>query len=279
MVLRKHYGLISSGQLTPTTGTFGFAMNHGTTTTTDCCPECGSDVDWGLSSWCPSCGFYPAINFRNEQGSPDQDEAIDDHWWEVVPTWLWVLLAGICLIVAVSGCYLVLSVASEIRSGWSLGATSDDTATGDHHPTNAPSAPGTVADSVPESIRRDSLPPTQPHRTEGSPEAHREVECLILGYTTNTTGEIRSLLLAAAPDFRFLRFVCKLPVDQVAPDVLEELLQKSRQIPATKPMVRCPYGGRWVQPELFCIATYEGWSAEGRLNNAEVVRLIDTQTE
>src|SRR5690606_11782096 len=91
-----------------------------------------------------------------------------------------------------------------------------------------------------------------------------EVECLILGYTTNASGEIRSLLLAAAPDYRFLRFVGKLPVDRVAPQVLEELLQRFAQIPAPKPMVRCPYGGRWVQPELFCIATYEGWTADGR---------------
>lgn len=396
-------------------------MSDGTTITTDCCPECGSDVNWDTSSWCPSCGYYPAINFRCEQShEPAREEVVSDHWWEVVPSWLAALLAGVCLIVVVSGCVRVLFADSEIRTWWTIGQMAGGIATlctvhfmaylysasrsdkfgpmdmilqplatwqpvlrnlpesnnlvcwaafgitailtgylvvdgidyselikqqaaaqqqskedpaqrcrrticialrtastiarvqqaacggtplpdtldaalaemaGDSSHSQA-NGVGSIAESVPETIRRDSLPPTRPQTgvsrtspgdanvsliTPGDSQELPEVECLILGYTTNASGEIRSLLLAAAPDFKFLRFVAKVPVDRVDPHILDALLQKFEEIPARKPMVRCPYGGRWIQPELFCISIYEGWTAEGRLHNAKVVRLMNTE--
>jgi hypothetical protein len=408
-------------------------MSDGTTITTDCCPECGADVNWQTSSWCPSCGFYPAINFRCEQQDPAQKEVIYEHWWEVVPAWLTSLLAGVGLIIVVSGCVRVMFADSEVRTWWTVGQMVGGAVTlctvhfmaylysasrsdkigpldvfvqplGIWQPVlrNLPESSnlvswaafgitavvsgylvvdgvnyseilkqqaaarqqeqkqqedhqqrcrntisvalrtastiarvqqaacggmpvpdtleealagligdasalgedsggafgelGSFTELVPESIRRDSLPATKPTRsasgnrsqgdgnstrtiTGASRESLPEVECLILGYTTNAGGEIRSLLLAAAPDFKFLRFVAKVPVDQVDPHLLEELLQKFDEIPASKPMVRCPYGGRWVQPELFCIANYEGWTAEGRLSSPYVVRLMNTQAE
>jgi hypothetical protein len=406
-------------------------MSDGTTITTDCCPECGTDVNWQSSSWCPSCGFYPAINFRCEQQTQFQEEVGYEHWWEVVPSWLWSLLAGVGLIVVVSGCVRVLFADSEVRTWWTIGQmaggvvtlctvhfmaylystsrsdrlgpldmflqplatwqpvlrnlpessnlvcwgafsvtatltgyfvvdginysalikqqatalqreqtqeedpqqncrstismalrtastiaqvqqaacggmplpdtlgcalaglTDDVSADGDQLG-NALNEFASVADNVPKSIRRDSLPPTKSQQTrpgsrsqsdekssrtitEATQAGMTEVECLVLGYTTNSTGEVRSLLLAAAPDFKFLRFVAKLPVNQVAPHLLDELMSQLEEIPAEKPMVRCPYGGRWVQPELFCIVSYEGWTADGRLHNAQVTRLMNTQ--
>jgi hypothetical protein len=408
-------------------------MSDGTTITTDCCPECGADVNWKTSSWCPSCGFYPAINFRCEQQDPAREDVTYEHWWEVVPSWLTSVFAGVCLIVVVSGCVRVMFADSPIRTWWTVGqmaggavalctvhfmaylysASRSDklgpldmfvqpVATWQPVLRNLPESSnlvcwcafsitavvsgylvvdgvnfselvkqqaasrqqeqepqedqqqrcrntislalrtastiarvqqaacggmplpdtleealaglvgdasgmgelsgedfselGSFAELVPESIRRDSLPPTrpkQPRTSSRSPGEEKsaptttgdsaagslEVECLILGYTTNAGGEIRSLLLAAAPDFKFLRFVAKVPVNQVNPQLLEELLQKFDEIPAAKPMVRCPYGGRWVRPELFCITTYDGWTAEGRLNAPKVDRLMNTQTE
>jgi len=106
-----------------------------------------------------------------------------------------------------------------------------------------------------------------------------EVECLILGYTTNATGEIRSLLLAAAPNRKLLRFVAKVPVERVAPDVLATLLAKFQEIPASRPMVRCPYGGRWIQPEVFCVVKFESWTADERLHNVQVTRLMNTKAQ
>lgn len=424
-------------------------MSDGTPTNTDCCPECGSN--WAGSSWCPSCGFYPAIDNRNDQPL-QQEEVVYEHWWEVVPGWLWSLIVGVCMIVVLSGCVRLMFASSTIRMWWTIaqmlgglvglgtvhfmaylysvsrsdqlgpldmflqplrtwqpvfhnlpdtsnllcwcafsgtailsgyfvvdginyaaiveqeaiarqrqrleeeaqeetegkrngmqlvvatavaeqaggGSQQSDTMTGalgdftgnteQSGILNAASDPesgvepaleqgrigaegfnfvNTGTEEVPESISRESLPRThsggansgagssagqsnrgtaQRHGPGRGPEAAddiTQVECLILGYTTNATGEIRSLLLAAAPDRRFLRFVAKVPVDKVAPEVVQLLIRKFEEIPARRPMVRCPYGGRWLQPELFCVATYDSWTADGRLHNAEVVQMMN----
>ena len=112
----------------------------------------------------------------------------------------------------------------------------------------------------------------------GGAESHAsavEIECLVLGYTTSISGEIRSLLLAAAPDRELLRFVAKVPVEDVEADVLDRMAVHFRSIPQRRSIVRCPYGGNWVKPEVFCIATYDGWTGNRRLNNPQVVRLVE----
>jgi hypothetical protein len=109
-----------------------------------------------------------------------------------------------------------------------------------------------------------------------SPEPSIEVECLVLGYTTSVNGEIRSLLLAAAPNRELLRFVAKVPVEDVDADVLDQMETHFRDIPQRRSLVRCPYGGNWVKPEVFCVATYEGWTGERRLKNPQVVRLVES---
>ena len=119
--------------------------------------------------------------------------------------------------------------------------------------------------------------PAQQNDVESPTVPSQEVECLVLGYTTSIGGEIRSLLLAAAPDRELLRFVAKVPVEDVDADVLNRMTTHFLKIPQRRSLVRCPYGGNWVKPEVFCIAAYDGWTGESRLSNPRVVRLIDVE--
>ena len=74
----------------------------GSPTTT--CPRCGSVEDWGLASWCPTCGFYPT--FDETPDAVDESLAFLDvedatkTLWEVIPSWGYRVLAGVGVIVA-----------------------------------------------------------------------------------------------------------------------------------------------------------------------------------
>lgn len=61
------------------------------------CPECGTHEPWGLSSWCPKCGYYPALGkcvgqpeMQEEESAKPQPQTI----WELIPEWGWVLAIG-----------------------------------------------------------------------------------------------------------------------------------------------------------------------------------------
>lgn len=61
------------------------------------CAECGTDEPWGLSSWCPQCGYYPKLgkcvghtDFHPEIETKPQPQTI----WELIPAWGWVLAIG-----------------------------------------------------------------------------------------------------------------------------------------------------------------------------------------
>tara|TARA_R110002111_G_scaffold255157_1_gene321258 strand:- start:45807 stop:46943 length:1137 start_codon:yes stop_codon:yes gene_type:complete len=61
------------------------------------CSECGTYEPWGLSSWCPQCGFYPKLgkcvgqtHNQSQAAANLQPQTI----WELIPAWGWVLAIG-----------------------------------------------------------------------------------------------------------------------------------------------------------------------------------------
>ncbi len=84
------------------------------------CPQCGSEADWGSSSWCPDCGYYPAIGALVETPKFECEEQIYDHWWEAVPVWLWVLAGGVGVIFVTNVIGRVI-FAETIRLYWTIG--------------------------------------------------------------------------------------------------------------------------------------------------------------
>ncbi len=69
------------------------------------CSECGTTESWGLSSWCPCCGYHPrlgtCVGFTGEQQEIEtkpQPQTI----WELIPEWGWVLAMGTIAIIGLS---------------------------------------------------------------------------------------------------------------------------------------------------------------------------------
>ncbi len=70
------------------------------------CPNCGSTEPWGASSWCPDCGYYPALGEQAKAGCSEifrkaQPEA-ELKWQQFFPLWSIVLVAGGIVIVILS---------------------------------------------------------------------------------------------------------------------------------------------------------------------------------
>ena len=73
------------------------------------CPNCPSTAAWGLSLWCPDCGWYPALNRCIDTGDRGEDSSGPANSWEpespsslleVIPVWMWICLAGTVLTAA-----------------------------------------------------------------------------------------------------------------------------------------------------------------------------------
>ncbi len=77
----------------------------------EACPHCGSLTPWSGASWCPDCGYYPALGGTSLKSFEDVDaDAEDDRaaWeslhegpsnlWEAIPPWAWTTLAGVILV-------------------------------------------------------------------------------------------------------------------------------------------------------------------------------------
>jgi len=61
------------------------------------CSECGTHEPWGLSSWCPQCGYYPALGKcvgHSEVQQQEESKAQPQTIWELVPAWGWILAIG-----------------------------------------------------------------------------------------------------------------------------------------------------------------------------------------
>ncbi len=79
------------------------------------CSNCGSLEPWGMSSWCPSCGYYPTLNTTVEVEPPpiaveletEEEKSPATELLQAVPTWGWILLGGV-------GAVLVMSIVARL---------------------------------------------------------------------------------------------------------------------------------------------------------------------
>lgn len=102
--------------------------------------------------------------------------------------------------------------------------------------------------------------------------------CLIIGYTANASGEVRSLLVAVPLKDGKLRFAAKLPLDSLTNRDLAELRKVMSKIRTKSPATACPYGGVWVRPVLQCHVEHDGWTSDGRLRSPHVEELVIERT-
>ena len=65
------------------------------------CPKCGSTEPWGFASWCPTCGYYPALGtIVDEKAKPVAHEPEPEvlsyrDLLQKVPRWVWGCALGI----------------------------------------------------------------------------------------------------------------------------------------------------------------------------------------
>ncbi|QDT36733.1 ATP dependent DNA ligase [Stratiformator vulcanicus] len=90
------------------------------------CPGCRSHESWGSSSFCPRCGYYPALDSQVDL-SGEQEGLEDDtplSIWTVIPSYAWLALFGAAFIFLVSGLAAALwPIDSPVRATWSLAQT------------------------------------------------------------------------------------------------------------------------------------------------------------
>lgn len=79
------------------------------------CPNCGSREPWGRSSWCPACGYYPALGGTSLRTAEqvEADSAVQGEAWETIhkgpenlaeaiPQWAWLAVGGTVAILALN---------------------------------------------------------------------------------------------------------------------------------------------------------------------------------
>lgn len=87
------------------------------------CANCESTADWGQSSYCPRCGWYPALNTCVEVDPVDDDVEQEQplEWYEVIPVWGWVVGSGeVALIVLSIFARITTDTVSGERGYWAL---------------------------------------------------------------------------------------------------------------------------------------------------------------
>jgi bifunctional non-homologous end joining protein LigD len=99
----------------------------------------------------------------------------------------------------------------------------------------------------------------------------RRMPCVIIGWQPGTYG-LRSLLVAAAWAGA-LRYLANVRTGFTTADRqrLSTLLAGRGR---SRPVVRCPHRGLWVEPDLFCRVGYWEWTRAGRLRGASFQGLL-----
>lgn len=113
--------------------------------------------------------------------------------------------------------------------------------------------------------RADS--PYEPGRRGGAWtkfKRRHSVVCAVIGYEPNTTGGLKSLLLATDVDGQ-VRFVGKVG-SGIPPAVQEKLLRRLSTLSSRQPAVACTIRtARWSRPGVFCRVSFAEWTNDRKL--------------
>jgi hypothetical protein len=76
----------------------------------------------------------------------------------------------------------------------------------------------------------------------------KSIQGVIFGYLTNSSGELRSVLIAEGIDSGRPKFAGQLTSDTFTAAQWSDLETQLPTIRARRPLVGCPFGGSWVLP-------------------------------
>lgn len=130
-------------------------------------------------------------------------------------------------------------------------------------------------DEPDESGAADSKPdPTPVDKTTVPLKGERKYtnEYVIFGYLTNSSNELRSVLLAEViPESNAARFVGKYSVSLPNQEVLGSLQKLLESVRTRRPAMNAPYHAKWTAPVIVCEIAHDGVTPDGRFEEAQII--------
>ncbi|MEW4487694.1 hypothetical protein AB1L42_06405 [Thalassoglobus sp. JC818] len=270
------------------------------------CPSCESTEDWGTSSWCPNCGYYPktgksvfddsaveGLELDLDDGGSDHENELDEDESSHI------LITGIMLGLLAStglGVYFFAPqlLPEGLRRNASVAVVETDeqpVETIEDQPSEEPviTEVETIApteaeiasvDSEDDPSLRAEIEDEQPgyfETSEGIVEDKiYQNDYAIIGYSTNADGELRSVLLAGI-HARTKRpaFAGKFSISVRDPKFLTALQESLDNHRTKKPPVPNPYNARWTTPSIFCTIHHNGVTPDGRILEGQMTSFRD----
>ncbi len=131
----------------------------------------------------------------------------------------------------------------------------------------------TIPKSTDTSTPKETTPPPEDVKPTES-KAKGTFDYWIYGYTTNSDGELRSLLLATSGGAGKLRFSQKMGIEGFSTEQLSQITEQLKPFRASSAAVTSPYGGKWVKPVAKCRVEHEGLNADERPINPKYQKII-----
>lgn len=114
----------------------------------------------------------------------------------------------------------------------------------------------------------DGVEPTPP-----AAKPRQKLECLVVGYQTDSQGKLLALLVACDSNGK-LKYA-----GRVKPDLDEAeaalLVQRFEKNHSSRPFVKTPESGHWLRPKFMCRTTYTDWPDGKRPKDLEWDEMLD----
>ncbi|WP_417851452.1 hypothetical protein [Thalassoglobus sp.] len=126
----------------------------------------------------------------------------------------------------------------------------------------------------------DKLPSTGPvvvHTTVPVDKSKRfQKDYIIIGFFTNSAGDLRSLLLAeeTEKDNR-IRLVGKYQINTQDRSFVKELRKQLESFRIRRPVMQSQYIAKWTAPMIVCKIAHDGTTPDGRIINGQLVSFFD----
>ncbi|TWT58750.1 hypothetical protein KOR42_21360 [Thalassoglobus neptunius] len=276
---------------------------------TEMCPSCESTEDWGTSSWCPNCGYYPKTGKSVFDDSAvegleldlDEDNDENAHKDEIdEDESSHILITGILLgLIASTGIGVYFFAPQLLPEPFRRNASLAVIETEEQPLEVIPDQPEELdlssdTEAI-DGLSEDEIASLDPEgdsalltQIEDQPPGYHETsegivedkiyqnDYAIIGYSTNAEGELRSVLLAGI-HARTKRpaFAGKFSIsirDKNFLTALQESLDNHR---TKKPPVPNPYNARWTTPSIFCTIHHNGVTPDGRILEGQMISFRD----
>lgn len=112
------------------------------------------------------------------------------------------------------------------------------------------------------------------HAPAPPPKPRKKIDCVIIGYRTDTEGRLQSLILATALRDRLV-YACSI-MPNMPSDEIADLLTKLEAIASHQPYLNVQINAHWVEPKYTCRISFEEQERSGRLTKPQWDEMLGT---